>query len=281
MNIAFLYKSAKNEPIVRRLAEQMVAYGGNVSAVHESSANLLEHLEDTVIIRWDSKVDVPGTVSLNDPGPVALSRDKIASRKVLGELAPKTYFPETYYSRIPLPVIARPRRHSGGRHFHLIETPEQMRRLTRRYLSKGWYASPIVAKLEEFRVFVVCGRIAAVSQHFPPAEAPEQIAWNVSAGGRMKNVRWDSWQITVLKRSIEATERLGLDFAAVDIATVADSEPVVFELNTAPGVTNRYTKECVAKALLWSAEKRIAPGIGDTWKTYVHPSIRDFEQPGL
>lgn len=274
INVIFLYRSEANAPVCRRIADAMIGVRALIlPELHPVPEGITP--DDTVILRWDSAVEIPGFLSINDADKVALSRDKIKSRVVLGDLAPPTW---TQIGEVNTPCILRPRRHSGGRRFHVVEWAGEATRLARRYRRRGWYASPIVDKMEEFRVFVVCGRIAAVSQHFPPADHPDQVAWNVTAGGRMTNVKWDGWNPVVLNAAICGTERLGLDFAAIDICTTKDGQVYIFEANTAPGIANRYTKECVAKALSWSVEKPCTKGLGESWKTLIHPAIRSFDE---
>jgi glutathione synthase/RimK-type ligase-like ATP-grasp enzyme len=114
-----------------------------------------------------------------------------------------------------------------------------------------------------------------VSERFPAH--PEDIAWNLARGGRLINVVYDNWDPAICRGAIEATKRLGLDWAAIDIALDDNDNVVVFEANTAPGLRNPYTIKQIAKTFSWigrHSTEYIERHLTAWTNNLLHPALR-------
>jgi glutathione synthase/RimK-type ligase-like ATP-grasp enzyme len=243
--------------------------GGLIQAQHETKGVPV----NAVVVNWGATLPVETTLVINPAAAVALAKDKIESRKVLEDLAPKTYFTTNTIPYGKGKVVIRPRSHHGGKKFYMKRTQEGVRAVTRG-LKKGWYATELIDKAEEYRIFVLHGRIVAVSQRFPAN--PLDVAWNLAAGGRLVNVKFKSWPLLVAQAAIAACTRTGLDWAAVDVCVGKDSKVYVFELNTAPGLRNPYTISRLISALRWTEKHGPAkPPKNDTWQSLRHPGVKE------
>lgn len=268
--IHVLYRSPSVGPVCKRLA------AANPQIVPITNEQIFEQRPyPKILVRWDSKEEtIPGSFELeiNTQAALDLVRDKVACRKALGDLAPRSYFSYPLISPT-FPLIVRPKRHHGGRKLFFCNIDLEVRRAIRK-CRQGWYASDYVKKSEEYRVFILQGYIVCVSQRFPADE--NQIAWNLAAGGRLVNVRRNDWPIKACLAALKAAAKLSLDWAVVDVCVDQADQPFVFEANTAPGLRNKYTIGQIAKAFASISGPTELPVFSetDTWKKLLHPSLR-------
>lgn len=256
-----MYKSENVAPIVRALQEESE---GHIRAEHEDAVTGHRH----TLLRWDSKKEVPADMTLNAAEAVALSRNKRLSRQAFpADITPATWFTKR---DIELPCIVRPSYHHGGEQFFHCRSIRDVYDAIAACRPRRWYASAIVDKAREFRVFVFQGKVICVTEKFPP-EGNTQIAWNLNQGGTMKNLGRDSWPPNVIDVAIKAMNSVTLDWGAVDVATDQGGRAFVFEVNTAPGLKNAYTIKQVMRAFR-SLEPQ-APEVPAYWKTVIHPSL--------
>jgi len=235
----------------------------------------------SLLIRWGSRaLGFIGARVINTIEAISLARDKQASRRLLNELAPKSWFT---LEDIPtgLPCVVRPKYHHGGRHFYVCRTPMEMLEATRR-CGMGWYASELIEKQAEYRVFILHGKVVAMSERTPGD--PLQIIWNHTHGGHLHNMRRGEWPLEIIRTSLVAMDRLGLDWGAVDVALDMNDRAVVFEVNTAPNLTNTYTIAQIIRAFKWSASNEIPAKRRfpiRKWQHVIHPSLRAALQEAL
>lgn len=261
--ITLTYSSESVGPICRRVA----AEGADIQVVPDTELN--GRIEGT-LIRWGSRWRGHADQTINSSEAVNLARDKHQSRLRMGDLAPKTWFGQ---SQIRTPCVVRPRRHHAGNKFFTCHDDREVRRALVA-CGKGWYASELVTKKHEYRVFILQGRVLAVSERFP--SEPGAVAWNLAVGGRLINCERKAWNMAAVRASIYAASKLGLDWAAVDVAVDEAGKAVVFEANTAPGLRNPYTITQIARAFTW-LDYNPAPAAavieGAKWKELLHPSL--------
>lgn len=267
MSICLLYRAETVGPVCQRVAKS--APQGAIKVVKEGDP-LPNNTK--LLVRWGSASHIHGDgVIINSSDAVLQARDKRHSRELLGDLAPKTWFEK---AQIPLgaSVVIRPRQHHAGNKFFVCRGSEQVRQAILK-CRRGWYASELVDKAREFRVFVLQGRVICVSERFPANNTA--IAWNLARGGRLINAKFKTWPIEVCKASIEACKRLGLDWGAIDVALDKKGKCYVFEANTAPGLRNPYTLKQIAKALVWTESNPAPKEVkGDSWKALLHPALK-------
>lgn len=264
--VTLIYHAKSVGPVCRKLAEQ----ADSLRLVDDHG---LLSLDDTAVVRWGSTWQGKAEREINSADSVALAKDKIATRKLLADLCPQTWYElgDIYY-----PCIIRPKNHFGGHKFFVCNTLREAQRAIRR-CRRGWYASEIVNKAREFRVFALMGYCVAVTERFPNDNG--HLAWNLAQGGRMKNVRYKQWPIGAILTALQAAKLANLDWAAVDIVVDQEGKALVLELNTAPGLRSEYRIEQIAAALDWLnssdvKERVVKEGRTETWKTLIHPSQR-------
>ena len=265
---------------VRRAVEHLQEVTGLVLEAMQHPAPVAPPLiprEINVLVRWGSRWEGRADRVINTAQAVRTARDKRESRRLLHGICPATWF----RSRdVQTPCIVRPKKHHAAAHFYVCNTGQAVERAMVR-CGPGWYASAIIDKAHEYRVFVLQGRVVCVSERFPPAGTPTigaGLAWNLAAGGRLVNVRRPDWPLPACKAAIEAARRVGLDWSAVDVAIDQRGRAVVFETNVSPALKNPHTIQCIAWALASTAQDT-APDHLDlsqdlTWSDLLHPSLR-------
>lgn len=265
MPSVIVYRSQSASFAAKRVAS---ASEGHIRAVQQDG---YRHLAgDSAVIRWDCYDDLPipsGVRDINPAAAVRAAREKGAARVTLAELAPPTWFNR---ADVQIPCVVRPRRHKAGNKFFVCRTHQDVAVAARR-CGAGWYASRLINKSREFRVFVVGGRVAAVSER--SAGDSHEVAWNLALGGRLRNLNRPEWPVDVLKAAITAMGRVGLGFGAVDACIDTDGRIWVFELNTSPALKNKFTISQLAKALSSPfVDAPIKEGAKRP-KSYAHPGV--------
>jgi carbamoylphosphate synthase large subunit len=205
--------------------------------------------------------------------------DKKAFRQKLQDedLCPMTWFQR---QEVKLPCIVRPKYHHQGRHLYVATTQAELDQAIGKAsayrLSNGeWYASEIVKKVAEYRVFVVQGRVVCVARKYPRDE--NAIAWNVFQGGKFVNVNWTDWPLKACKEAIKVVALCGLDFGGVDIMIDDQQETYTLEVNSAPSLTSPYRQQAFAKAF----DHIVRHGKGTIplteakggYKKFIHPAV--------
>lgn len=171
------------------------------------------------------------------------------------------------------PLVVRSSRHAQGVGVHLCHDFSELEKACDLY--DEYYISEYVRKDEEYRVMVICGRVAWVARKTPGN--PEDVAWNVARGGRFDNVRWGDWPLRVCNVAVSAMALSGLHFGGVDVM-VKDGVPYVLEINSAPSHTSEYRQQCTARCFDYiiqngSAEIYLGTLKEDSWRNYIHPAI--------
>lgn len=229
-----------------------------------------------ILFRWGCTSTVPynGITIVNKAEAIHLASDKAECRRLFGDLSPKTWF--SIYDDVTYPCIVRPKHHHQGRNLYVCNNLEEL--FNNSYLcGKGFYISEYIDKVEEYRVFVVQGRAVCVAKKTPAN--PEAVAWNVAQGGRFDNVKWDDWNLRVVRVAIEAFNLTGLDFGGVDVMVDKAGRAYVLEINSAPSLTSPYRQSCFAKAFDYILENGVKhfqnikelPKGG--YKKFIHPAI--------
>lgn len=229
-----------------------------------------------LVFRWGCTSNVPSDKIVNNADAIHLVSDKTAFRRLLDthDLCPITYFENGWINGIPFPCIVRPRNHAQGRKLYVCRTNVDLKQAIEK-CGPGWYASEIIDKVAEYRVFVVSGRATCVASKTPAN--PQAIAWNVARGGRFDNVQWKNWPLKVVKTAIEAFKLSGLDFGGMDIMVDAQGETYVLEINAAPSLTSPYRQRCMARAFDYIVRngKAMIPLIEEKggYRKFIHPAV--------
>lgn len=229
-------------------------------------------------VRWGCTSTIPTKNVLNTAKAIHQVGDKIAFRRLLQPhgLCPQTWFEQDNAETIQYPVIIRAERHAQGRHLYVANNISDLKNIVvRNFKGQHVYASALINKVAEYRVFVGCGRAIWVAQKTPGN--PEDIAWNVAQGGRFDNVRFGDWNLKVVKAAIEAFNLTELDFGGVDVIVDNNNNCYVLEINSAPSQTSSYRQQCVAKFIdyVYQNDKNRLPLIEEKggYLKFIHPAI--------
>jgi hypothetical protein len=225
-----------------------------------------------VLVRWGSRRRGTADIEINSAEAVILARDKKESRRKLAGLCPETWFTA---SAVKTPCVIRPRHHHAGKKFFVCHNVNEVERAILK-CGPGWYASALIEKAAEYRVFILQDRVIRVSTKHQGQ--PGEIAWNVGNGASAAGIARKNWPIPVLKAALEASRRLGLDWTAIDVATDATGKTYVLEANTAPGLqSGSKALEQISWAFAWipknDAPQAVNLSTASTWADFLHPSI--------
>lgn len=176
--------------------------------------------------------------------------------------------------------ILRPRYHSQGRKLYKI-TKHNVHKISTYIPDRDFYLSKYIPKTNEYRVFIVSGKVIAVAEKI--VEDRNKIAWNVAQGATFVNISWKEWPIRVIQEAIKSFNAFypyGLDFTGIDVMIDANNIPYILELNSAPSLTSPYRQQCMAEALLYMVNTNgelLVPNYTKKYKykyqRYIHPAI--------
>lgn len=267
----------------REIARFIRNHGGQARAIRNWKAGEMAMIDpDDLVVRWGCTSNINSKNVLNSADAIHQVNNKMAFRKALNEdeLCPRTFFEDTdpvEKDDIEFPLVVRPAHHSRGRNLHVVNTARDFNRVVQRLGPNNWYASELINKSREFRVFVVQGLAVAVAEKTPGN--PQDVAWNVARGGRFDNVRWGDWPLKTVSLAIQAFQLTDLDFGGVDVMEDQNGEPYIIEINSAPSLTSPYRQEAFGKAIHHMAENgkdRLPLRVEhqeNNWRHYVHPAI--------
>lgn len=248
---------------------------------------------NSLLIRWGctSPTGVSTEKQLNTSESIKRVNNKRGFRQVLTDQCPSV-IPATYTSgssgeiREPtIPLVLRPSTHAQGRNLFVVNSLDELLHAVHerpQVFSNGWYASELIDKVAEYRVYVVSGRVATVAQKTP--DNPDEVAWNVAQGGRFDVVRWGAWPMEVVRVALEAFKYSGLDFSGVDVMVDRDGRAYVIELNSAPSLpllsdgSISYRQKCMAKCFKYihdnGKQHFDQPEGYEHWSQVIHPAIQ-------
>lgn len=230
------------------------------------------------VFRWGCTSNVPSEAKVvNTAASIHWCSDKRGGRLAMQEAGvsvPKTWgdpAPFELEARYGTQYIVRPVTHAQGRNLFVGGWQDSV---TAWHSFGGGYISELINKVAEYRVMVVCGRVAWVAQKTPGN--PEDVAWNVAQGGRFDNVRWSDWPRAVIEQALKAANVSGTDFCGVDVMVDGEGTAYVLEVNSAPSQTSPYRQSCVAKAfdyIVLNGKDHFPMPDKFGWKSVIHPAL--------
>lgn len=226
-----------------------------------------------LVIRWGCTATINANETLNKAKAIHVVSDKSEFRRALNEreLCPTTWFER---DAVQFPAIVRPRYHSQGKRLWVVNNLDELDDAII-LAGNGWYASEIIKKVAEYRVYVAQGRALGVARKFPRDE--NAIAWNVAQGGHFEVCKWHDWPLKAVKNAINAHKLSGLDFSGVDTMVDADGNDFILEINAAPSLTSAYRQQCFAKVFDYIVQKGKAeiPLIEAKggYRKFIHPAV--------
>lgn len=261
----------------------------NVSTTGLKSHRVDRRLSEPVdyLFRWGCILAAPSSVEVNTADAIHWCNNKRQSRLDMqesGVSVPRTMTTEEFLTRefTPeeyIPYVLRRATHSQGRDIWYggIST---IRDEIRQQAVSGGYVSEFIGKRAEYRIMVVCNRVAWVAKKTPGN--PEDVAWNVDQGGRFDNVRWGDWPMAAIKEALAAMAVGDVDFGGVDVMVDADGKAYVLEINSAPSHESEYRTSCTAKCFDYIVEHGKdhfdPPEKYRSWKNVIHPALWTREE---
>lgn len=177
--------------------------------------------------------------------------------------------------------ILRPKVHSRGKNLVHCYGKNLWKHVTKAPFSSGYYIRPFIDKKEEYRAYVVGGRVVNLSRKI--VEDKNKIAWNHSLGAVFENVKWGSWSEVDLSFALRTAQLSGLFYCAVDLMLDKQGNTWVIEANSAGSLppnedkTPSYRNRCVAKAIAWHYKRDSFSNIEgkekEGWRSFIHPAI--------
>jgi RimK-like ATP-grasp domain len=209
--------------------EAVAAEGAQIRLVHDP-AEIPREGPPPLILNWGSTQALPDDlVALNQPESIRVASDQVASLMRLGELAPRTVLnPQD----IPLlggeRIVAKQRHGARGSGKAVLPAGASDRDHAHYDLYQQF-----ISDRSEYRVSVLSGRVvSAYVKNRPEGSGPDDLSPD-----------WRYERASVLPRSVvtaarEAAQRVGLDYAGVDVVEDRSSGRVYcLEANAAPGMS--------------------------------------------
>lgn len=241
----------------------------------------------SLVFRWGCTSSIPGDppgVVVNTAKAIHWCSDKRQSRLDMQEAGvpvPYTLTASAFSTKLNYhewlstqKFVLRPSTHAQGRNLYHGSVNDINAALRSNPSLINGYVSELIDKVAEYRVMVVQNRVAWVAKKTPGN--PDDVAWNVAAGGRFDNVRWGEWPIRVIVAALQAAKVGGLDFGGVDVMVDAEGNPYVLEVNSAPSQTSPYRQQCLAKCfdyIVTNGKQHLPDHRGTGWKYYIHPAV--------
>ncbi|MBW1975242.1 MAG: hypothetical protein JRI45_06690 [Deltaproteobacteria bacterium] len=141
------------------------------------------------------------------------------------------------------PVVARSVAHYQGRGFAIVRNKEEAKRA----LANGMFLQEKIANKDEYRVFVMFGRVLEVNKKVPIGTPKSTTIRNYRNGWFFKWILVQNAPKELKNISVAAVSALGLDFGAVDCCFDIHENPWIFEVNTAPAMNDRKIAKVVRK----------------------------------
>ncbi|MFH1048012.1 MAG: ATP-grasp domain-containing protein [Patescibacteria group bacterium] len=133
------------------------------------------------------------------------------------------------------PVILKGVHGSQGTHVHLCADESAVKKLFDTHERGFFIVQDKLDIVTEYRVLVLGGRaLGAIRKYAPEGD----FRHNISLGGRAEATNISAELSSLCER---ATQELRYEFAGVDLAILADGQPLILEVNRSPGFTGFET----------------------------------------
>lgn len=252
--------------------------------VHKSDTAPVGH---DLVFRWGcTSLDLGQTKVVNKAGAIKEVAEKATFRKKLADngLAPVTFLSfEDYLESGNLTNLAphwiiRPEHHQRSQDLYLATKPSEVYQAWQK-VGKG-YISEYIEKTQEFRVFVVSGRIAWMLEKTPKNKS--EVSWGCVQDGNFNYLGWSEFPKEVSKVALAAMNLTPLDFGAVDVI-VKDGRAYVMEINTAPWLSS-YPTLVIAKCfkyIMKHGKDHLGLVTDWSWQNVVHPAAQIKKLEGI
>lgn len=224
--------SRKSRPTAKLLSEALSA---------NYTENRIPDSEDMFTIRYGNSytADPEGRI-LNKQNAVKTAKNKPTAKSLLQEKnipTPKLIsFEDAIAGNVEFPVIVRRNNHFKGKFFNVCHNPRDIRRFS----PSNHYIQEMVNKKDEYRLFILNDRIIEANIKRCPENQSTPMVRNKENGCFFARVRVADLDRELKNAARSAIREIGLDFGAVDCATIQESPGItIFEVNSAPGLIPR------------------------------------------
>lgn len=224
--------SRKSRPTAKLLSEALSA---------NYTENRIPDSEDMFTIRYGNSytADPEGRI-LNKQNAVKTAKNKPTAKSLLQEKnipTPKLIsFEDAITGNVEFPVIVRRNNHFKGKFFNVCNNPRDIRRFS----PSNHYIQEMVNKKDEYRLFILNDRIIEANIKRCPENQSTPMVRNKENGCFFARVRVADLDRELKNAARSAIREIGLDFGAVDCATIQESPGItIFEVNSAPGLIPR------------------------------------------
>lgn len=234
--------------------------------------------------RWGSTNSINGSPKvLNTAKAIHRVYEKKAFRLELNKegLCPKTWGSLKDWAatgqHYPIMIRKSPHQRSEGMWVanNLTELFEAVENVTAS--GDDYYLSSFIAKAQEFRVFVMFGRIAWIIEKKPKSK--DEMSWGCVEEGNFNYVKWSMWPEAVVRNAILSFGKSGLDFGAVDVIVDGEGNAYTVEINTAAQLTPYYA-ETIGKVFAYVVKNgpEHEPPLTDysSFHKTIHPAVKDY-----
>lgn len=224
--------SRKSRPTAKLLSEALSA---------NYTENRIPDSEDMFTIRYGNSYTAdPGGRILNKQNAVKTAKNKPTAKSLLQEKnipTPKLIsFEDAIAGNVEFPVIVRRNNHFKGKFFNVCNNPRDIRRFS----PSNHYIQEMVNKKDEYRLFILNDRIIEANIKRCPENQSTPMVRNKENGCFFARVRVADLDRELKNAARSAIREIGLDFGAVDCATIQESPGItIFEVNSAPGLIPR------------------------------------------
>ena len=181
-------------------------------------------------------------------------------------------------------LVVRRDKHAQGKDLWVAKSYAELFNIHQgQQLGNDWYASELIDKAREFRVYIVEGRVVTIAEKTP--DNPDAVAWNVAQGGEFNVLKWDEWVPIMegIRVAVESFKLTSLDFGGVDIMMSKTGEFYQIEINSAPSLpllsdgSISYRQKCMAKTFEYirdNGRNTVSPiEQYEGWRDVIHPAI--------
>lgn len=227
--------SRKSRPTAKLLTESL-----SDSFVVNYTENRIPDRDSFTIRYGNSYVGDPDGRILNKQNAVKTSSNKPATKALLQKKnipTPKLIsFEDAINGNIEFPVIVRRNNHFKGKFFNICNNPRDIRRFS----PYNHYIQEMVTKKDEYRLFILNDKIIEANIKRCPENRSIPMIRNKENGCFFARVRVSELNTDLKNAARSAVREVGLDFGAVDCATIQESPGItIFEINSAPGLIPR------------------------------------------
>lgn len=200
------------------------------------------------VVRWGCSMGEDAAITLNKKEAVALAANKLQSLRAMKEAGvnvPRFDITPTVFDEGST-IFGRRTSGYGGRDIEVLDGPH-----TRAIYSD--FFTEYVPCVREMRLHIFKGELigAQNKRYEGESEEPAIRIRNHDAGYVFVPLVDSRPHDSRISTAVSAVSALGLDFGAVDLGITEDGKEVVFEVNSAPGLSERFLDIYVEALNAW------------------------------